>query len=182
MNNWSFLRSPLTHCKRPVKKFSAPEIHTLRLKPRVLRRLCLPLRIQQKPTLGLVSSLVSSWKNDAASLAIERTSKSLVRFCVCCGACQGHRASSEDLLKNSRSPLCSSKDDYPFAMQIPERPSPLKSAEKSRLRCSTQEGFSRAKWAAWGMGRLYHKDMLTNETVCVVLSSPPDKQVGGRQG
>src|SRR5215217_6367656 len=86
MNNWSFLRSPLTHCKRPVKKFGAPEIHTLRLTPGVLRRLCLPLRIQQKPALGLVSSLVSSWKNDPASLAIERTSKSLLRFCSCCSS------------------------------------------------------------------------------------------------
>jgi hypothetical protein len=36
MNNSSFLRSPLTQCKRPVEKLSAPEIHTLRLVAGVL--------------------------------------------------------------------------------------------------------------------------------------------------
>src|SRR5215203_77510 len=36
---------------------------------------------EHKPTLGLVSSLVSSWKNDPASLTIETTSKSLLCFC-----------------------------------------------------------------------------------------------------
>src|SRR5215212_574998 len=86
MNNSSFLRSPLTQCKRPVLKFSAPEIHTLWFVPGVFSRLCLPLRIQQKPTLGLVSSLVSSWKNEPASSVICRTSESLVRFCSTCSS------------------------------------------------------------------------------------------------
>src|SRR5918994_1783154 len=80
------LRSPTTQCKRPVWKLSAPEIHTLRLVPGVRRGLCLPLRIQQKPTLGLVSSLVSSWKNDPASSVICRTSSSLACFSMICSS------------------------------------------------------------------------------------------------
>ena len=58
------------------RKLSAPEIHTFRLVPGVFSGRRSPLRIQQKPTLGFVSSLVSSWKNDPASLSIERISKS----------------------------------------------------------------------------------------------------------
>src|SRR3954451_18189151 len=86
MNNSPFLRSPVTQWKRPVLKLRAPEIHTLRFVPGVLSRFCLPFRIQQKPTLGLVSSLVSSWKNDPASLIIDRTSNSLARFCPFCSS------------------------------------------------------------------------------------------------
>jgi hypothetical protein len=59
-NSSSFLCCPLTQWKRPVEKLSAPEIHTFLLVPGVVgSRLCLPLRIQQKPTLGFVSILVS---------------------------------------------------------------------------------------------------------------------------
>src|SRR5215210_5137317 len=79
MNSSSFLRSPVTQWKLPVPKFSAPEMHTLRLVPGVRRGFCFPLRIQQKPTLGLDSSLVSSWKNDPALFTIERMSSSLSR-------------------------------------------------------------------------------------------------------
>src|SRR5215210_3137025 len=43
MNSSSFLRSPATQWKRPVRKLSAPEIHVLRLVPGVRRGLCLPL-------------------------------------------------------------------------------------------------------------------------------------------
>src|SRR5215210_3182201 len=81
MKSSSFLRSPETQCRRPVLKLSAPEIHILRLVPGVRRGFCFPLRIQQKHTLGLVSSLVSSWKNDRALFTIERMSWSLSRFC-----------------------------------------------------------------------------------------------------
>jgi len=54
--------------------------HTLPLVPGVRSGFCFPLGIQQKPTLGLVSSLVSSCKNDPASLIIDMTSNSLLRF------------------------------------------------------------------------------------------------------
>src|SRR5215211_6732460 len=86
MNSSLSLRSPDTQCKRPVSKFNAPEIHILRLVPGVRRCFCLPFRIQQKPTLGLVSSLVSSWKNDPASSVIRRTSSSLARFSSTCSS------------------------------------------------------------------------------------------------
>src|SRR5215203_5849317 len=80
INNSSFFRSPITQWKRPVDHRRAPEIHTLRLVPGVLRRFCLPLRIQQKPTLGLLSSLVSSWKNDHSRRSISTIASSLFRF------------------------------------------------------------------------------------------------------
>src|SRR5215210_1073863 len=86
MNSSSFLRSPETQWKRPVAKLSAPLTHTLRLVPGVLSRLWQPLRIQQKPTLGLVSSLVSSWKKEPAFSIISRISSSLARFCSCCSS------------------------------------------------------------------------------------------------
>src|SRR5215218_5394155 len=86
-NSSSFLRSPDTQCKRPVAKLRAPLIHTLRLVPGVRRGFCFPLRIQQKPTLGLVSSLVSSWKKvPASSRVIRRTSSSLARLCSICSS------------------------------------------------------------------------------------------------
>ena len=75
------VHSPVTQWKRPVLKVSAPLIHTLRLVPGVLSRLCSPFRIQQKPTLGLISSLVSSWKKVPAFSTIERMPSSLARFC-----------------------------------------------------------------------------------------------------
>src|SRR3954454_22758350 len=86
MNNSPFLRSPVTQWKRPVLKLSAPEIHTLRFVPGVLSGLCLPFRIQQNPTLGLVSSRVSSWKKEPAFSAISRMSLSLLRFCSLCSS------------------------------------------------------------------------------------------------
>src|SRR5215211_629800 len=86
MNNSPSFRSPLTQWKRPLLKLSAPLIHTLRFVPGVFSGFCLPLRIQQKPTLGLVSTLVSSWKNDPAFSTIERTSKSLARFRSLCSS------------------------------------------------------------------------------------------------
>src|SRR5215207_1184460 len=52
MNNSSFLCSPLTQWKAPVRKLCAPEIHTLRLVPGVFSGRCLPLRIQQKAELS----------------------------------------------------------------------------------------------------------------------------------
>ena len=49
--------------------------------------LCLPFRIQQKPTLGLVSSLVSSWKKDPASCSVIcRTSSSRLCFSLICSS------------------------------------------------------------------------------------------------
>src|SRR5215210_8431579 len=87
MKSSSFLRSPETQWRRPVLKLSAPLIHTLRLVPGVRRGFCFPLRIQQKPTLGLVSSFVSSWKNDPASCSVIcRTSESLALFSSICSS------------------------------------------------------------------------------------------------
>jgi hypothetical protein len=86
MNSSSFLRSPATQWKMPVLKLSAPLIHTLGLVPGVRRCFCFPLRIQQKPTLGLVCSLVSSWKKEPACSVIGRTSSSLTRFCSTCSS------------------------------------------------------------------------------------------------
>src|SRR5918993_1290382 len=87
MKSSSFLRSPETQWRRPVLKLSAPLIHTLRLVPEVRRGFCFALRIQQKPTLGLVSSLVSSWKKEAASSSVIcKTSWSLARFCSTCSS------------------------------------------------------------------------------------------------
>src|SRR5215211_4824343 len=80
------LAPPHTQWKRPVLMLSAPLIHALQLVPGVRRGLCLPLRIQQKPTLGLVSSLVSSWKNDPASSVICKTSSSLACFSMICSS------------------------------------------------------------------------------------------------
>src|SRR5918997_2939796 len=85
MNNSSFLHCAVTQWKLPVLKFSAPEIHTLRLVPGVRRGFCFPLRIQQKPPLGLVASLVSSWKKEPPSCSvIWRTSSSLACFSSIC--------------------------------------------------------------------------------------------------
>src|SRR5919199_2944380 len=82
INSSSFFRSPLTQWKRPVDHRRAPEIHTLRLVPGVLRRFCSPRRIQQKPTLGLSSNLVSSWKNDHSRSNISAIASSLFRFSI----------------------------------------------------------------------------------------------------
>src|ERR671932_652594 len=79
-NSSSFLRSPTTQWKRPVDHRRAPEIHTLRLVPEVLRRFCLPRRIQQKPNLGFNFSLVSSWKKEHSRCNIFRMSSSLFHF------------------------------------------------------------------------------------------------------
>src|SRR5215211_3331182 len=99
MNSSPFFRSPVTQWKRPVLKLSAPLIHTMRFVSRVLSGLCLPLRIQQKPTLGLVSSLVSSWKNDPAFPTIERTSESLARFRSLCSSEPFSRPTGRGLLQ-----------------------------------------------------------------------------------
>src|SRR5215218_3345017 len=99
MKSSSFLRSPETQWRRPVLKLSAPLIHTLRLVPGVRRGFCFPLRIQQKPTLGLVSSLVSSWKKEPASSVICRTSSSLARFCSICSSESFSGATGRGLLQ-----------------------------------------------------------------------------------
>ena len=49
--------------RQPVER-SRPGIHSLRLVPGVGRGCCFPLRIQVKPTRGLNSSFVSSWKKN----------------------------------------------------------------------------------------------------------------------
>src|SRR5215210_98398 len=108
MKSSSFLRSPETQWRRPVLKLSAPEIHTLRLVPGVRRGFCFPLRIQQKPTLGLVSSLVSSWKNDPASSVICRTSSSLACFSMICSSESFSGGTGGGLLQRKPSP-CSAR-------------------------------------------------------------------------
>src|SRR4051794_20240630 len=70
-------RNPMEASCFEVERSGDPH---LRFVPGVLSGLCLPFRIQQKPTLGLVSSRVSSWKKEPAFSAISRMSLSLLRF------------------------------------------------------------------------------------------------------
>ena len=59
INSSSFLRSALTQ-RTARMEVERPTDPRLAVCPWSRKGLCLPLRIQQKPTLGLVSSLVSS--------------------------------------------------------------------------------------------------------------------------
>jgi hypothetical protein len=91
---------------------SAPLIHTLRLMPGVRRGLSLPLRIQQKPTLGFVSSLVSSWKNEpASSSVICRMSSSLACLRSICSSEPFSGPTGRGLLQRYSS-LCRGRLDY----------------------------------------------------------------------